>query len=93
MILRLVKRPLGGSAYASAACAASAGSDGVLCVDLGVGHPSGEAVADDAHGHPRPAEPRLPMHDRWVGDDEVEQVVRIRAMSHRTSTSLLVRTG
>lgn len=49
-------------------------------MDLAVGHPGRDAVEDDAHGNPRPAEPRLPVQDRRIGGDEIEQVLGHTAM-------------
>lgn len=49
-------------------------------MDLAVGHPGRDAVEDDAHGNPCPAEPRLPVQDRRIGVDEIEQVLGHAAM-------------
>jgi len=56
------------------------GQRGVLLMDLAVGHPGRDAVEDDAHGNPRPAVPRLPVQDRRIGVDEIEQVLGHTAM-------------
>jgi hypothetical protein len=49
-------------------------------MDLAVGHPCGNAVEYDAHRNPRPAEPRLPVQDRRIGVDKIQEVLGHTAM-------------